>query len=599
MRANQNQGIRPMASLILSAQMNLLLRTATILSALLAASCRPQSTPDGSSISPVPELEITSFSLKEYPEADIVIDNNENAIYITLPYGTIPGNATMIFTASEGVSATPGSGSSIDLSRPFPIYLSLESGDARKYSVSASLAPASTVTLRRIVNVEYGLYGRIEDMTITFLFPFGADVTSLTFAPVTSEEGVSFTPDITSVPVDLTEPLSVTATSPDGNMSIEYLFVAEVSPQETAVRGVYLPDPAHTSSFITYDNVKASIDLLDDLNFNCLFVCAWARTKTAWDSEVLTENSTYGSARAGNLYAGYRGGSGDALKDIIDVAHSKDIKVILWFEYGFMHGIGGVNTADPLLAKHPEWIGLGNDGGYSCYNGSDYYLNSYDPEVQNFMILLMEEAVRKYPDVDGIQGDDRMPAAPRNSGYNGNTREAYHASRGVYPPDDINDSDWVRWRLDNLNAFARNMSSRLKTVKPSLIVCSAPQKYPWGEGVLMQEWPAWVKDDAVDLLTVQFYVTATYESDVKQALEYVGQNTDLPILNPAMILKNGDAVLSENILVNELQFNREAGTCGESQFWFDGLKVSYVQEVFRSLYPEKALWPEWLGCDSH
>ena len=45
-----------------------------------------------------------------------------------------------------------------------------------------------------------------------------------------------------------------------------------------------------------------------------------------------------------------------AVHDIIEVAHSKGIKVILWFEYGFMHGIGGVKKNDPVLAKHPDWI---------------------------------------------------------------------------------------------------------------------------------------------------------------------------------------------------------------------------------------------------
>ncbi len=258
-----------------------------------------------------------------------------------------------------------------------------------------------------------------------------------------------------------------------------------------------------------------------------------------------------------------------------------------------MHKIGGANSFYPIIAKHPEWIGIGNDGKPSNYNNNDFYLNSYDPEVQEFMLSLMEEALEKYPEVDGIQGDDRLPAMPRNSGYDAKTKAAYMADKGVEPPADFENAEWVRWRLDNLNAFARTMYGRLKARKQDLCVCFAPNKYPWCEGVLMQEWPAWIKDGVVDLLTVQFYVLPTYEADVTAALGYVSENSDKNLLNPAMILKNGSKIMDEDVLVKQLQFNRKVGTNGEAQFWFDGLHTDYVQEVFRKFYPTKAAFPEF------
>lgn len=109
----------------------------------------------------------------------------------------------------------------------------------------------------------------------------------------------------------------------------------------------------------------------------------------------------------------------------------------------------------------------------------------------------------------------------------------------------------------------------------------------------MQEWPAWIKDGVVDLLTVQFYVLPTYEADVTAALGYVSENSNKNLLNPAMILKNGSKIMDEDVLIRQLQFNRKAGTNGEAQFWFDGLHTDYVQEVFRRFYPEKAVFPEY------
>jgi len=538
-----------------------------------------------------PEMTITSMSLKEYPGVESEIDNPSKSIYMTLPFGAKPGKATIIYETSEGVTGSPESGSMVDITKDVDIFLKNSEGDASKYVLKVSVGKSSSANIRKMTNIEYLVEGTVTDDEVSFELPYGADMTSLTFDAELSA-GASASVDF-SQPTDLTSPVKVRITAADGVTVKDYSLKAETAEIETAVRGLYLPAPHHSASFSSYDNARKSIDLMAELNFNCLFVCVWANSKIAWDSEVLLANSTYSSASDANMYAGYTGGSGDALKDMIDLAHAKDIKVIFWFEYGFMHRIGGVNYNDPVLAKHPEWIGIGNDGKPSNYNSNDFYLNSYDPEVQEFMLSLMEEALKKYPEVDGIQGDDRLPAMPRNSGYDARTRAAYMADKGVEPPADFNDAGWVRWRLDNLNAFARTMYARLKAVKPELCVCFAPNKYPWCEGVLMQEWPAWIRDGVVDLLTVQFYVLPTYEADVTAALGYVSENSEKNLLNPAMILKNGSKIMDKDVLIEQLQFNRRMGTNGEAQFWFDGIYTDYVQEVFRKFYSDKAAFPEF------
>ena len=538
-----------------------------------------------------PEMTITSMSLKEYPGVESEIDNPSKSIYMTLPFGAKPGKATIIYETSEGVTGSPESGSMVDITKDVDIFLRNSEGDASKYVLKVSVGKSSSANIRKMTNIEYLVEGTVTDDEVSFELPYGADMTSLTFDAELSA-GASASVDF-SQPTDLTSPVKVRITAADGVTVKDYSLKAETAEIETAVRGLYLPAPHHSASFSSYDNARKSIDLMAELNFNCLFVCVWANSKIAWDSEVLLANSTYSSASDANMYAGYTGGSGDALKDMIDLAHAKDIKVIFWFEYGFMHRIGGVNYNDPVLARHPEWIGIGNDGKPSNYNSNDFYLNSYDPEVQEFMLSLMEEALEKYPEVDGIQGDDRLPAMPRNSGYDARTRAAYMADKGVEPPADFNDAGWVRWRLDNLNAFARTMYARLKAVKPELCVCFAPNKYPWCEGVLMQEWPAWIRDGVVDLLTVQFYVLPTYEADVTAALGYVSENSEKNLLNPAMILKNGSKIMDKDVLIEQLQFNRRMGTNGEAQFWFDGIYTDYVQEVFRKFYCDKAAFPEF------
>ena len=74
-------------------------------------------------------------------------------------------------------------------------------------------------------------------------------------------------------------------------------------------------------------------------------------------------------------------------------------------------------------------------------------------------------------------------------------------------------------------------------------------------------------------------------------MEYVKQKTSAPLFNPAMILKNGDAILPVEKIAAQLQYNRQIGTFGESQFWFDGLKIPEVQEIFKAYYSYPVPFP--------
>ena len=553
--------------------------------AFTSCAARPSETPSPSA----PQWAILSLSLDSCPEAEVLIDNEARSVSIVLPYGSKVTGSRITIRLPEGLTSIPQSGETVDLGGFHAVYLSRPDGSAERFSVNLTVAKSSSTALSSLTETRYRVKVFPVGDKFVFRFPHGADLSHLSFSADT-REALQFEPDISDI--DLSSPREVTVTAEDGKTKRTILLEAGLYPKDTGVRGVYLPAPSHTGSFLSYSNVCSSIDLLSELHFNCLFVCAWAASRTAWDSDVLAANSTWTSARAGNMYASYSGGSGDALRDIIEVAHGKGIKVILWFEYGFMHGIGGVDWKDPVLARHPEWIGIRSDGTPCNYNGTDYYMNGYDPQVQDFMLDLMQEALRLYPEVDGIQGDDRLPAMPRDAGYDEGTRARYLAETGKEAPSNYNQEDWVRWRLDELNAFAARMHAELKAVKPSLVVCFAPNKYPWCENVLMQDWPGWIADGSVDLLTVQCYVIANYADDVSATMEVVRGKTSVPLFNPAMILKNGETVLSPDQIASQLQINRQAGTFGESQFWFDGLRSPEVQRIFRDYYADPVPFPD-------
>ena len=52
-------------------------------------------------------------------------------------------------------------------------------------------------------------------------------------------------------------------------------------------------------------------------------------------------------------------------------------------------------------------------------------MNALNPDVQQFMIDLVDALLVSYPSIDGIQGDDRMPALPSIAGYDLYTVKQY------------------------------------------------------------------------------------------------------------------------------------------------------------------------------
>lgn len=360
-------------------------------------------------------------------------------------------------------------------------------------------------------------------------------------------------------------------------------------PAEEPVRGVWIPDPSFTDMMHTHERLVDDLDRLHRTGINTLFVCAYARTATIFPSRVYLENSTFNDPDSCYMLTPYRSTYGgaegrfDPLRDLIDEAHARHMKVILWFEYGFMGSHGATPADHPLLARHPEWASRASDGGQANYNGSDFYLNGYHPGFQEFMLRLIDEALTMYPDVDGIQGDDRMPAMPRNSGYDDFTAARYREQTGKTPPADCNDAEWVRWRLDQLNDFARRLHERVKS-RGDYAVCFSPNPYPWCAENLMQEYPAWVKEGLVDLLSVQCYRfdTEAYASTldgVRASLE----GCDVP-LNPGIILKVGQRVIDPEVLERELELNRQAGILGESFFYNEGLFDERIARVIGRSY---------------
>ncbi len=350
-----------------------------------------------------------------------------------------------------------------------------------------------------------------------------------------------------------------------------------------AVRGVWLTN-VDSDVLNSKVNIVKAVNLLDELGFNTIFVVVWNKAMTTYPSKIMKE---FTAVEIDTLFTGR-----DPLKELIEEAHKKKIKVIAWFEFGFSSSYqlnGG-----PILKKKPEWASKDVDGNLVTKNGFEW-MNGFNPEVQNFMLSLIMEVVRNY-NVDGIQGDDRLPAMPSEAGYDNYTVNLYKSQHdGNNPPENYNDYGWVKWRSGLLTDFMGRIYDSVKTFNEELIVSMAPSIYPWSEEEYLQDWPTWMQKGYVDLVCPQVY---RYNiEDYSRALELIVEdqiNTDnIKKFYPGVLLKVGDYYPDKEFLRQMIDVNRENDINGEVFFFYEGIKK--YPDLFKEIYKDRTVFPELIN----
>ncbi len=350
-----------------------------------------------------------------------------------------------------------------------------------------------------------------------------------------------------------------------------------------AVRGVWLTN-VDSNVLNSKANIIKAVNYCSELGINTIFVVTWNKTMTTYPSKIM-KNLT--GVEIDTLFTGR-----DPLRELIEAAHKKNIKVFAWFEFGFSSSYkleGG-----ELLKLKPDWAALNVNGKLVTKNGFDW-MNGFNPEVQNFMLSLIMEVVKNY-DVDGIQGDDRLPAMPSESGYDSYTVKLYKSEHhGNMPPKNFKDPSWVQWRADILNRFMAKIYKTVKAFNNDIIVSMAPSLYPWSKEEYLQDWPKWLRDGYVDLIIPQVYryTISRYKQEMKQIIHKQIDKDQLFRFFPGILLKVGDYYPSKRFLKEMINENRKFGIKGEVYFFYEGLKK--YPNFFRDIYKDKAVFPDLLN----
>ena len=337
--------------------------------------------------------------------------------------------------------------------------------------------------------------------------------------------------------------------------------------------------------------IAEAMDFLAETGFNVVFPVVWNKAVTLYPSQIMQQ--TFG-IEIDPMSVGR-----DPLEEVVIEARRVGLKVIPWFEYGFASSYnlnGGI-----LLQKKPEWAARDRNGNLLKKNGFEW-LNALDAQVQEFLLNLVLEVVKNY-DVDGVQGDDRLPALPSEGGYDRGTVSRYRQEFDCNPPQNPKDRQWLQWRADILTEFLARLYQEVKAVNPNLLVAIAPNIYDWAFQEYLQDSPAWLKWGIVDMIQPQIYRRdfRSYQAIADKLVNQQFTDTTLPKLAPGILMKLGSYCISSEYLVQAIEYNRQLSIQGEVFFFYEGLRENNntLAKVLRNgPYAKSASFPTLLDLSA-
>ena len=281
-------------------------------------------------------------------------------------------------------------------------------------------------------------------------------------------------------------------------------------PKPTELRGVWLTNVASGVLYSPW-GINRAISQLAKQKFNTIYPVVWNRGNTFYPSSVAKKVT----GRDRDLSLKVLKLNQDVLAQIVKQGHRQGLRVIPWFEYGFM---APPNSA--LVKRHPDWLTARRNASKITVDVNQpkatnpkvvdpmltkgVWLNPFHPEVQQFMLNMIVEVVTKY-DVDGVQFDDHF-GLPSDFGYDRFTVALYQQEhQGKNPPNNPLDAQWLRWRADKLTNFMERVYKAVKAVKPECLVTLSPNPQDYAYRATLQDWQTWVNRGLVEELICQIY----------------------------------------------------------------------------------------------
>ena len=373
------------------------------------------------------------------------------------------------------------------------------------------------------------------------------------------------------------------------------------------IRGVWITNVASDVLFAPW-GISRAIHQLADLQFNTVYPVVWNRGKAFYPSSALKKLTGQSIAPLLNwMHLGQ-----DPLQEMVALSHQQNIRILPWFEYGFM-----VPLKSQLAQQHPDWLTARQNGARSLTEdplandplatsesqtesfkpeaeatssrsllskllnsgapNQIAWLNPMHPAVQGLLIEMVEEVITQYS-VDGIQFDDHF-SLPVEFGYDPYTVAIYQSEHsGQSPPDNPADEDWIRWRAGKISRFVKILHARVKAKCPTCQISLSPNPAKFAYRFYLQDWRLWVKEGWIDDLVVQLYRDDMSQFDSELTKQALKEASDRIPVSIGILTGTWQKPIAFEQIAQQVEHSRDHHFAGVSFFYWDTLWSYFTPE---------------------
>ena len=351
----------------------------------------------------------------------------------------------------------------------------------------------------------------------------------------------------------------------------QYAFAEQV-PSRGLFVTVIDKQPVLTSK----EQIKELVEFAHKAKIKTLFVQVY-RANQAWFPSKMADQTIYKKALK------QVGENPFAL--LIKLAHARDIQVHAWLNMLSL----SKNIQAPLLQKYGTGILTKNIEPKVALKDFEidgqYFLEPGDLRVRKELGNMVEEVIRAYPDLDGIQFDYiRYPDSHPAYGYTEMNVGRFKKASGLKIFNE-NTPAWREWKRDQVTDLLRKLVRRARSINDNLhLSTTGCMSYSRAYNEAFQDWSLWIEKGYAEFVTVMSYpdTTEEFSKDIDDARKRVRNFKKVYLAAPAYKFpKNPD------IFFQQFNLCRASGAGACVVFHYGSLKVNalikqYIKNIPRT-----------------
>jgi uncharacterized lipoprotein YddW (UPF0748 family) len=259
----------------------------------------------------------------------------------------------------------------------------------------------------------------------------------------------------------------------------------------------------------------------------------------------------------------------DSFALLIKEAHKNGIEVHAWLNLMSL----SKNMDAKILQKYGPEILTRNLKPKSTIKDyqidNQYFLEPGDLRVRQELGSILEELIKTYPQLDGIQFDYiRYPDVEPHYGYSAINVKRFKEATGQSEIVDGSEI-WQKWKRDQVTELLTGLTKKAKSLKPDIhISTTGCMMFVRAYYEAFQDWALWVNSGLIEFVTIMSYppTVAEFQKQIEDARQHVKDFTKVNIAVGAY-----KCIKTPDIFIRQWEICQEAHGLGCAVFYYGNL----------------------------